>query len=84
MSNTVRYTKAQRLALAIKRDAELVAERATMTDETIAELVGAEVGQDVVMATGRVYTWPDFVAAYRAGDTMNAHRQIIAKEGALR
>ncbi|WDS52168.1 hypothetical protein SEA_UTZCHIPS_62 [Microbacterium phage UtzChips] len=82
MSNT-RYTKAQRLALAIKRDAELVASRAAMTDADIADALGATVGQDVE-TTATAYAWDDFVAAYRSGDVLNAHRAIIAREGALR
>ncbi|WDS52091.1 hypothetical protein SEA_CARON_65 [Microbacterium phage Caron] len=82
MSNT-RYTKAQRLALAIKRDAELVASRAAMSDADIADLTGAREGEDVQTSL-RLYTWADFVAAYRSGDILNAHRNIIARDGAAR
>lgn len=81
---SVRLSDAARLALAEKREAELLEQRATMTEEEIAEVTGADIDQDVIMASGRIYTWPDFVAAYRAGDTMNAHRGIIERGGKLR
>lgn len=80
MSN-LRYSNKSRLALAIKRDAALVAKRSVMTEAEIAEAVGVVAGDEVSL-TVRVYAWPDFVAAYRAGDTMNAHRSIIERDGA--
>lgn len=83
MSSDIKYTKAQRLALAIKREREMLAERAVMTDEEIAELTGADVDQDVRTAT-RLYTWSDFAAAYRAGDVCNGHRRIIESNGSAR
>ncbi|AWY05747.1 hypothetical protein SEA_GRETCHEN_60 [Microbacterium phage Gretchen] len=83
MSN-IRYTAAQRLALAVKRDAALVAQRATMSEADIAEVIGSAPGEAVTLSSGRVIAWADFVPAYRAGDVLNAHRGIIERAGALR
>lgn len=82
MSN-VKYTKAQRLALAVKRDAELVERRTAQTEREIAADLGCDVGADVV-TTSCTYGWAAFVALYRAGDVLNAHRAIIARDGAAR
>lgn len=81
---SVQHTNASRLRMAKIRDARLVEQRASLTEEEIADITGADIDQDVIMASGRIYTWPDFVVAYRAGDTMNAYRRIIERGGALR
>lgn len=83
MSNP-RYSNAQRLALAIKRDALLVEARSSYTEAAFREEFAADiVGDELTLTSGPVAIAEAF-PAWKRGDLMNVHRAIIARKGALR
>lgn len=82
MSN-VRYSNARRLALAVERDAALVASRADYTEAMFRdEFAESLVGDDIELTSG-LRPVAEYFPAWKRGDVMNAHRPIIAAAGAL-
>lgn len=83
MSN-VKYNNAQRLALAVKRDAVLVAARAYYSEALFREEFAADIVGDTITLTSGPVPIADFFPAWKRGERMNVHRAIIERDGALR
>jgi len=73
MTNSIRYTKAERERVAAARRAKTIARRSALSDaEALEELEDFIVDGAVPLSSGRVIPLDEFLPAWRAGELLLA------------